>query len=229
MSGIGHEVVPTSYGYGQDARVVTQRQLEQMLANGDEVPSPVVMIQCVESREPERPYCSRICCTKAITNALAIKERDPDAAVTVLYREVRAYGFREDAYREARDRGVAFLRYDLDHKPEVKFDDGAVRVSITELLMQQEIDLLSGQMADLLSLHCPSQIERGLWARATENLPRQRSFQVHRLSPRGHGASTGRITTDVRPVWYQLVISLFSQSPAFRPVRPVRSSCSSGL
>ncbi len=75
---------------------MTQRELEKMLAEGKEIPSDVVMIQCVGSREPERPYCSRICCTKAVVNALAIKERNPNARVTVLYREMRTYGFREE-------------------------------------------------------------------------------------------------------------------------------------
>lgn len=116
----GREVTPKEYHYGEDPRVVTQRQLEEMLAEGKDLPSDIVMIQCVGSREPQRPYCSRVCCTKAVVNALAVKKRDPNARVTVLYREIRTYGFREDAYREAREKGVAFLRYELEHKPEVR-------------------------------------------------------------------------------------------------------------
>jgi len=128
----GQEVTPTEYLYGEDPRVVTQRQLEEMLSEGQEVPSDVVMIQCVGSREPERPYCSRICCTKAIVNALAVKERNPNARVTVLYREIRTYGFREDAYREAREKGVVFLRYELEHKPEVRVSGSNLQSEIPE-------------------------------------------------------------------------------------------------
>jgi heterodisulfide reductase subunit A len=119
----GHEVEPDEYLYGQDPRVVTQRELEAMLDTGEEVTSDVVMIQCVGSREPERPYCSRVCCTKAVTNALRIRERFPEVRVYVLYREMRTYGFREDLYRKARQEGVAFLRYELPHKPQVMAED----------------------------------------------------------------------------------------------------------
>ena len=140
----GREVVPTEYGYGENRRVVTQRELERILADGGDLPKDVVMIQCVESREPQRPYCSRICCTKAIVNALAVKERDPETRVTVLYREVRAYGFREEAYRQAREKGVVFLRYDVDRKPEVVADGDGLRVRLTEPVAGQEVTLEAG-------------------------------------------------------------------------------------
>jgi len=140
----GQEVTPTEYLYGEDPRVVTQRQLEQMLAEGKEVPSDIVMIQCVGSREPDRPYCSRICCTKAIVNALAVKERNPEARVTVLYREIRTYGFREDAYREAREKGVVFLRYDLEHKPEVRASGDSLEVVMREPIVGEEVVVPAG-------------------------------------------------------------------------------------
>jgi heterodisulfide reductase subunit A len=140
----GREVVPTEYLYGQDSRVVTQRELEKMLAEGKEVPSDVVMIQCVGSREPGRPYCSRICCTKAVVNALAIKERNPTARVTVLYREMRTYGFREDAYRLAREKGVVFLRYELPDKPQVTAGPEGLTVRLVEPIAGQEVVLPAG-------------------------------------------------------------------------------------
>ena len=140
----GREVVPTEYLYGQDSRVVTQRELEKMLAEGKEVPSDVVMIQCVGSREPGRPYCSRICCTKAVVNALAIKERNPTARVTVLYREMRTYGFREDAYRLAREKGVVFLRYELPDKPQVTAGPEGLTVQLVEPIAGQEVVLPAG-------------------------------------------------------------------------------------
>lgn len=121
----GHEVTPTEYLYGEDPRVVTQRELEKRLDEGEEVSSDVVMIQCVGSREPQRPYCSRVCCTKAVTNALRIKERSPETNVFVLYREMRTYGFREEYYREARSQGVTFLRYELPDKPRIQADPSA--------------------------------------------------------------------------------------------------------
>ena len=148
----GREVVPTEYLYGEDPRVVTQRELDAMLDGGkgsptgaDDLPSgSVVMIQCVGSREPERPYCSRVCCTKAVTNALRIKEQFPDRAVFVLYREMRTYGFREDAYREARDKGVAFLRYELPDKPQVTADDGALVIRLREPVTGEDVEIPAG-------------------------------------------------------------------------------------
>ncbi len=137
----GHEVKPTEYLYGEDPRVVTQRGLDKILDQGDEVPSDVVMIQCVGSREPERPYCSRICCTKAVTNALRIKEQNPDARVFVLYREMRTYGFREDYYRQARQKGVVFLRYELPHKPQVTAGDGSLQIRLREPVTGANLDL----------------------------------------------------------------------------------------
>jgi len=149
----GQEAVPTEYLYGQDARVLTQRELELRVLDGEQRPAPgdlqsVVMIQCVGSREPQRPYCSRVCCTKALVNALALKEQNPALNVFVLYREMRAYGFREDVYRRAREKGVVFIRYELEHKPQVEAGDGRLRVHVIEPITGRQVTL----PADLLVL-----------------------------------------------------------------------------
>ena len=136
----GHEVAPTEYLYGQDPRIVTQRELEAGLSNSEfRIPNSIVMIQCVGSREPQRPYCSRVCCTKAVANALKIKESHPQANVFVLYREMRTYGFREDYYREARDKGVVFLRYELPHKPQVSADSDGLTVRMREPITGESV------------------------------------------------------------------------------------------
>jgi heterodisulfide reductase subunit A len=117
----GDEYTPTEYLYGKDPRVLTQAELENKLATGDnsEGLGSVVMIQCVGSRDDEHPYCSRICCVGAIKNALKIKEADPEADVYILYRDVRTYGLMEKYYEEARRRGVFFIRYEEERKPQV--------------------------------------------------------------------------------------------------------------
>ena len=142
----GREIVPDEYLYGADDRVLTQRELEARLDTGDEIPSDVVMIQCVGSREPDRPYCSRICCTKAVTNALRIKEQDPGARVYVLYRELRTFGFREDLYREARQKGVVFLRYALPDKPEVVAGNGGLTIRLQEPVTGVDVELGAGAL-----------------------------------------------------------------------------------
>ena len=117
------EIEPREYLYGQHPRVITQRELEEQIAYGKlqiADGKSVVMIQCVGSRSDEHPYCSRICCTEAIKNALAIKERSPQTDVYILYRDIRSFGFKERYYRQAREQGVIFLEYAEDQKPEVK-------------------------------------------------------------------------------------------------------------
>lgn len=107
----------SDYGYGTDERIQTQTELEAGLARGDDLPASVVMIQCVG---PAQDYCSRICCTTALKNALALKSRRPGAEVTILHRDIRAYGFKERLYEQARRAGVVFIRYDPDSPPGVE-------------------------------------------------------------------------------------------------------------
>jgi len=140
----GKEVVPKDYLYGENDRVMTQRQLEKMIHLKDERLKDirsVVMIQCVGSRDEEHPYCSRICCNHAVKNALKLKEMNPRVNVYVLYRDVRTYGFYETYYHEARGKGIIFIRYDLDHKPEVTRKNGSLQVSVFDPAMLGRVDL----------------------------------------------------------------------------------------
>ncbi|MDD5399389.1 MAG: 4Fe-4S binding protein, partial [Dehalococcoidia bacterium] len=119
------------YLYGKDGRVITQLELEKRLSEGDSTwaGKNVVMVQCVGSRNEERAYCSRICCSMAVKNALRIKKDDPSANIFVLYRDIRTYGFREKYYKQARDAGVIFIRYDRAAPPVVAGENG-LRVSL---------------------------------------------------------------------------------------------------
>ncbi|MCE5321850.1 FAD-dependent oxidoreductase [bacterium] len=121
----GREYKPTEYLYGQDKRVMTQRELENKFSLVSELAArpTVAMIQCVGSRNEQRPFCSRSCCTDAVKNAIRIKEMRPDAKVVVLYRDMRTYGFNELFYQKAREMGVIFLRYDPENPPEVAGGD----------------------------------------------------------------------------------------------------------
>ncbi len=117
------------YGYGDDARIITQLELEQLLAAPPprspipktRAPTPtVVMIQCVGARDDKRTYCGRTCCLTAIKNAILLKERDPRTEVYVLYRDIEVHGTHfEDYYAQARDLGVIFTRFTADRPPEV--------------------------------------------------------------------------------------------------------------
>jgi len=140
----GEEYRPNEYLYGKDPRVLTQLELENRIATaGKEGLGNVVMIQCVGSRNDEHPYCSRMCCGEAVKNALKIKERDPDANVYVLYRDMRTYGLTEEYYRRAREAGVVFIRYEEENKPEVAkaTSEGkeVLQVSVFEPTIQEGI------------------------------------------------------------------------------------------
>jgi heterodisulfide reductase subunit A len=124
------EYRPEGFGYGDDERVMTQRELAEKLAAGEEVAGDVVMIQCVGSRIPERPYCSRVCCAQALENALALRERG--AEVTVLYRDMVTYGAEDYLYRRAREAGVRFRRFDEDAYPTVEAGGKALAVKLAD-------------------------------------------------------------------------------------------------
>ncbi|MBN1899979.1 CoB--CoM heterodisulfide reductase iron-sulfur subunit A family protein, partial [Candidatus Sumerlaeota bacterium] len=135
------EKQPAEYHYGESKRIITQRELEKRMAErkiGEN--DSIVMIQCVGSRNEERPYCSRVCCYEAIKNALKIKEVNPDVMVTILYRDIRTYGFHEAYYTKAREKGVIFIRFENDMPPEVQVDrDGTVDVTARDLILQRDV------------------------------------------------------------------------------------------
>lgn len=138
----GEELKPEEYLYGEDERVLTQQEFEQRLAKGDLLPiDSLVMIQCVGSRNEDRPYCSRICCSVAIKNALALKEKNPQAVIYILYRDIRTYGLLERYYEKARKKGIVFIRYDLDTKPKVEVKGGRLSVSVRDPILKRELVL----------------------------------------------------------------------------------------
>jgi heterodisulfide reductase subunit A len=100
----------------------------------------VVMIQCAGSRDEERPYCSRICCSMAVKNALALKAKSPETDVFVLYRDIRTYGFREIYYKRAREAGVVFLRYTPEQAPVVS-ETGGLKVSVNSPDFPEPIEI----------------------------------------------------------------------------------------
>jgi len=114
---------PAEYLYGEDDRVMTHLELEKQIHQGNEKvvnAESLVMIQCVGCRNEDRNYCSRICCSESIKNALTLKEIKPEMDIYILFRDVRTYGFSEDYYREAADKGVKFIRYEPQDPPEVE-------------------------------------------------------------------------------------------------------------
>ncbi len=147
----GREHEPAEYLYGEDDRVITGLELDRRMNTYDPSLSEIksaVFIQCVGSRQPDRPYCSRICCTHSIQSAIDLKRRNPATNVYILYRDIRTYGQREALYQQARQLGVVFIRYDLRDKPEVSNENGPLSIDVTDHILAQPITI----EADLLVL-----------------------------------------------------------------------------
>jgi heterodisulfide reductase subunit A len=138
------EYKPSEYLYGEDDRVLTALDLDSAIRSKEEriaKAKTAVFIQCVGSREPERPYCSKVCCTHTMKSALQLKEINPEMGIYVLYRDIRTYGQREELYREARNRGVIFIRYDLEQKPEVKKNGDGISVAVKDPILGRDIEI----------------------------------------------------------------------------------------
>jgi heterodisulfide reductase subunit A len=142
----------TEYLYGQNENVITQDEFEKKLVRGDlDGVKSVAMIQCVGSRDEARPYCNRFCCSQALMNSLSIKEKKPEAEVVVFYRDLMSYGLIEKYYTQAREKGVLFVRYEIDSKPEVKAEGGKLKITAREPAIRGKITI----EPDLLVLSTP--------------------------------------------------------------------------
>ena len=141
----GAEYTPDEYGYNDSERIITQRELEDLLAEREPAAGETyVMIQCVGSREEPANYCSRICCQDALKNSIAIKKSNPAATVIVLYRDMRAYGLKEDYYKQARDLGVLFFLFTPEEKPVVETGGEKLRVSLPGKILGKEMVIEAG-------------------------------------------------------------------------------------
>jgi heterodisulfide reductase subunit A len=146
---------PTEYLYGENDKVFTHIELGEQIAQKTQVvvnAESVVMIQCVGCRNEDRNYCSRVCCSHAVKNALKLKEINPEMNIYILFRDMRTYGLREDYYREASDKHVKFIRYEPDDAPSVEaVKEGGkemLRVTVPDPILGQRLEL----DADVLSL-----------------------------------------------------------------------------
>ena len=139
---------PTEYLYGEDDRVMTHLELEDKIFKGDErllSSESLVMIQCVGCRNEDRNYCSRICCSESIKNALKLKELNPQMDIYILFRDMRTYGFKEDYYREAASKDVRFIRYEPQDKPQVEAveEEGrpVLRVTVIDPILGKKLEI----------------------------------------------------------------------------------------
>ncbi|MBW1827857.1 MAG: FAD-dependent oxidoreductase [Deltaproteobacteria bacterium] len=147
----GNEFKSDEYLYGKDPRVMSHLELDKKFIEGDMSfadMNTAVFIQCVGSRTPERPYCSRVCCTHSVESALQLKEINPDMNIYILFRDIRTYGEREYLYRKAREAGIMFIRYSLEQKPKVTAGQDGLEIEVMNHVLGRPVRL----RADLLTL-----------------------------------------------------------------------------
>jgi heterodisulfide reductase subunit A len=143
----GNEAATTAYGYGTSQAVLTQKELESRLALGDIDPQKldsVVMIQCVDSRQEPRNYCSRVCCPTSLKQAIKLKKSNPKMAVYILYRDMMTLGFTESYFTAARKAGVIFIQYDLDNKPHVSIStesNKSLSITVTDPILARPLEI----------------------------------------------------------------------------------------
>ncbi len=142
------EFKPDNYLYGQDDRVLTGLELQLKLkqASSFEACRTAVFVQCVGSRIEERPYCSKVCCTRSIKSALELKALNPDMDIFILYRDLRSYGLREDLYREAREKGIKFIRYNNESAIAVSKAANGLRVEFTDRVLRRPMVIHSDML-----------------------------------------------------------------------------------
>jgi len=146
----GHEGKTSEYSHGESELISTQAEFEKSFA-ANEIDADglnnVVMIQCVGSREKGgREYCSRICCAAALKNAFKIREKNPEARIYILYRDMMTYGYFEQYYTKARGEGIIFVNYDPDKKPEVEIVDGKPVVKFEDPVLRLPMEVAADRL-----------------------------------------------------------------------------------
>jgi quinone-modifying oxidoreductase subunit QmoB len=138
------EKLDAKLGYGQSPDVITNAMFEESTVDGkiarpsdNKEVTNIAFLQCAGSRDPKHlPYCSSVCCTTSLKQAIRVKQQNPDAGVYIVYKELRTPGQAEDIYRKAQEEGVIFIRC---QDPEVKVDGGLAVEADDELLGEKVI------------------------------------------------------------------------------------------
>ncbi|MBE3584929.1 hydrogenase iron-sulfur subunit [Desulfofundulus thermocisternus] len=131
-------------GFGQYPNVITGEMFEEMAARGEfKRPSDgrearsVAFILCAGSREKEHlPYCSAICCTESLKQALYVKEKDPEATVYIFYKDMRAAGNYEFLYQRVQKEGALFFRGEIAG---IEEDGGSLIIEFDDVLVGDRI------------------------------------------------------------------------------------------
>jgi heterodisulfide reductase subunit A len=151
-------LMPDEYGYRDHKEVVSALEFDKLKEVNDvhvRNSNSFVFIQCVGSREGERNYCSKVCCTHSVQSAIELKKENSSRQVYILYRDMRTYGQREILYKQARELGVIFINYELHGKPEVKKAENGFDVTVWDHVLHRPL-LIRADMIVLAAAIIPS-------------------------------------------------------------------------
>ena len=154
---------PNLYSYGEDPRIRTHLDMTRAMKEGDPQvwnAATTVFIQCVGSRSPERPWCSKVCCNHTVMDAIELKERNPSARIWVLYRDIRTFGLNESYYEKARGLGVIFARYEYEEPPQVEIG-AKLKIKLKDLVLGGMLEIQADNLV-LASAIVPDQNNREL-------------------------------------------------------------------
>ena len=154
------EYKPDQYLYGKDPRILTALELDRKLIDKDDSlkdMNTAVFIQCVGSRNNENPYCSKVCCTHAVQNAIELKTLNSKMFVFILYRDIRTFGRREELYREAREKGVIFIRYDVDNEININPGKTGLKINFISHDLQQGVKINANMLVLSTAMRAPQE------------------------------------------------------------------------
>ncbi len=142
------QYIPENYLYKKSDQVMTSLELEQSFCGDEwfESSKTFVFLQCVGSRNESRPYCSKVCCTQSIKNAILLKENDPENKVYILYRDIRTYGMRELIYKKAREMGIHFVRYNNNHDLVVNQHKNKIKIAFKDTVLRQDMTIFTDKL-----------------------------------------------------------------------------------
>ncbi len=134
------------------------------------MPDRVTFILCAGSRdEAHLAYCSAYCCTAALKQALYVREKNPNAQVYIIYRDIRTSGFQEEFYRKVQEDDSIFLTKGMIRS--VSQVEATIQTAVTGSLLDEEI-VIESDMVVLATGMVPSGSEDlHLQYRMGEGLP----------------------------------------------------------
>jgi heterodisulfide reductase subunit A len=120
------------YGYGEYPNVITSIEFERMLSasgpfqgritrpSDGAAPKRIAFLQCVGSRDRSaNTYCSSVCCTYSIKEAIIAKEHDPGLEITIFYMDIRTQGKSFESFYE-RAKSMVGIRFERTRLPTIE-------------------------------------------------------------------------------------------------------------